>query len=157
MLTQTSLKKAVEDAKKRELQLQRGAQQCQPQSANQFTKLPAMTDGALSISTFNGSNGKLTPPSSPTALKKPLLLTNGPDGGFKTASNKKKRSRNEVDFSNLMVKQQSWPLDGVATANYFQALQSMEVTFESKNVTADKKYGIRYHVAPVYVKRSDPD
>ncbi|KAG3127324.1 hypothetical protein C6341_g25022, partial [Phytophthora cactorum] len=32
-----------------------------------------------------------------------------------------------------MVKQQSQPLDGVATANYFQALQSMEVTFESKN------------------------
>uniref|UniRef100_A0AAV1VCB7 Uncharacterized protein n=1 Tax=Peronospora matthiolae TaxID=2874970 RepID=A0AAV1VCB7_9STRA len=54
-----------------------------------------------------------------------------------------------------MVKQQPTPLDGIATANYFQALQSMSVTFESKNVTADKTYGVRYHVAPVDVKRPD--
>ncbi|KAG2958329.1 hypothetical protein PC120_g28344, partial [Phytophthora cactorum] len=118
------------------------------------TNSPSCHD-ALSISTFNGSNSKITPPSSPKAPKKPILLTNGPDDGFKTVLNKKKRTRNEVDFSNLMVKQQLQPLDGVDTANYFQALQSMEVTFESKNVTADKKYGDRYHVAPVDVKRPD--
>ncbi|KAG2764541.1 hypothetical protein PC113_g25590, partial [Phytophthora cactorum] len=118
------------------------------------TNSPSCHD-ALSISTFNGSNSKITPPSSPKAPKKPILLTNGPDDGFKTVLNKKKRTRNEVDFSNLMVKQQLQPLDGVDTANYFQALQSMEVTFESKNVTADKKYGVRYHVAPVDVKRPD--
>ena len=152
---QTSLQKAVKEAKNREAQLQRGAQHGQHLAANQLAKLPAKSDDALSISTFNGSNSKITPPSSPKASKKPLLLTNGPDDGFKTVSNKKKRTRNEFDFSNLMVKQQSQPLDGVATANYFQALQSMEVTFESKNVTADKKYGVRYHVAPVDVKRPD--
>ncbi|KAG3193591.1 hypothetical protein PC129_g24992, partial [Phytophthora cactorum] len=136
---QTSLQKAVKEVKNREAQLQRGAQHGQHLAANQLAKLPAKSDDALSISTFNGSNSKITPPSSPKAPKKPILLTNGPDDGFKTVSNKKKRTRNEVDFSNLMVKQQSQPLDGVATANYFQALQSMEVTFESKNVTADKK------------------
>ncbi|KAG2758866.1 hypothetical protein Pcac1_g29042, partial [Phytophthora cactorum] len=133
MPKQTSLQKAVKEVKNREAQLQRGAQHGQHLAANQLAKLPAKSDDALSISTFNGSNSKITPPSSPKAPKKPILLTNGPDDGFKTVSNKKKRTRNEVDFSNLMVKQQSQPLDGVATANYFQALQSMEVTFESKN------------------------
>ncbi|KAG2766627.1 hypothetical protein PC111_g25114 [Phytophthora cactorum] len=142
MPKQTSLQKAVKEVKNREAQLQRGAQHGQHLAANQLAKLPAKSDDALSISTFNGSNSKITPPSSPKAPKKPILLTNGPDDGFKTVSNKKKGTRNEVDFSNLMVKQQSQPLDGVATANYFQALQSMEVTFESKNVTADKKYGV---------------
>ena len=155
MSKQTSLQKAVEDAKNRDVQLQRGAQHGQHPAANQLAKLPTKSDDALSISTFYGSNGKITPPGSPKAPKKPLLLTSGPDNGFTTVSNKKKRSRNEVDFSNLMVKQQMQPLDGVATTNYFQALQSMEVTFESKNVTADKKYGARYHVAPVDVKRPD--
>ncbi|KAF1773397.1 hypothetical protein GQ600_15376 [Phytophthora cactorum] len=149
MPKQTSLQKAVKEVKNREAQLQRGAQHGQHLAANQLAKLPAKSDDALSISTFNGSNSKITPPA------KPILLTNRPADGFKTVSNKKKRTRNEVDFSNLMVKQQSQPLDGVATANYFQALQSMEVTFESKNVTADKKYGVRYHVAPVDVKRPD--
>ncbi|KAF1775023.1 hypothetical protein GQ600_12224 [Phytophthora cactorum] len=133
MPKQTSLQKAVKEVKNREAQLQRGAQHGQHLAANQLAKLPAKSDDALSISTFNGSNSKITPPSSPKAPKKPILLTNGPADGFKTVSNKKKRTRNEVDFSNLMVKQQSQPLDGVATANYFQALQSMEVTFESKN------------------------
>ena len=155
MPKQTSLQKAVEDAKNRDAQLQRGAQHGQHPAANQLAKLPAKSVDELSISTFKGSSGKITPPCSPKAPKKPLLLTNGPDNGFTTVSNKKKRSRNEVDFSNLMVKQQPQPLDGVATANYFQALQSMEATFESKNVTADKKYGVRHHVAPVDVKRPD--
>ncbi|KAF1327933.1 putative Pollike protein, partial [Globisporangium splendens] len=153
---QSSLQKSLEDAKKRDGQLQKGAQHGQPPAANQLAKQPSKPDSTLSISVYSGSNGKLTPPGSPKPpTTKPLLLTNGPNDGFLDVSNKKKRSRNGIDFSNLMVKQQPQPLNGVATSNYFQALQSMEVTFESKNVTADKKYGVRYQVVPVDVKRSD--
>ncbi|KAF1318173.1 hypothetical protein FI667_g14138, partial [Globisporangium splendens] len=154
MPKQTSLQKAVEEAKKREGQPQHGAQHGQQSVANQLAKLPSNSDDALSISTFNGSNGKITPPGSPKAPKKLLLLTNGPDDGFATVSkNKKKRSRNAIDFSNLMVKQSAQPLNGIATSNYFQALQSMEVKFKSKNATADKKYGVRHQILPVDVKR----
>uniref|UniRef100_A0AAV1VNR0 Uncharacterized protein n=1 Tax=Peronospora matthiolae TaxID=2874970 RepID=A0AAV1VNR0_9STRA len=151
----TSLPKAVEEAKTRTSQPQRGAQHGKHSAASQLAKVPPTSTDTLSISSFNDSNGKISPPSSPKAPKKLLLLTNGPEDNFVTASNKKKRSRKATDFSNLMVKQQPTPLDGIATANYFQALQSMSVTFESKNVTADKTYGVRYHVAPVDVKRPD--
>ena len=153
---QTSLQKAVEEAKKREGQPQQGAPHGKPPAANQLAKHRGSNSDALSISTFNGSNGKITPPGSPKAPSKPqLLLTNGTNDGFVTASNKKKRTRSGIDFSSMLVKQQAQPLDGIATANYFQALKSMEVTFESKNVTADKKYGVRRQVLPVDVKRPD--
>jgi hypothetical protein len=111
----------------------------------------------LSISTFNGSNGKITPPGSPKAPTKPkLLLTNGANDGFvDPASNKKKRGRNTIDFSNMLKKQSVQPLNGIATSNYFQTLQTMEVKFESKNLTADKQYGVRHQVLPVDVKRPD--
>jgi hypothetical protein len=148
---QTSLQKAVEEAKKWDGQLQRGAQHGQPPAANQLAKPPSNRDNALSISTFNGSSGKISPPGSPkTKTPTTLLLT---DGFTTVTNNKKKRSRSGVDFSALLVKQQPLPLDGIATENYFQALQSMEVTFESKDVTADKKYGVRRQIVPVDVKR----
>jgi hypothetical protein len=156
MSKQTSLQKAVEDSKKREGQPQQGAQHGKPPAANQLAKAQGSNSDALSISTFNGSNGKITPPGSPKAQAKPkLLLTNGTTDGFVDPSNKKKRGRNAIDFSNMLVKQPAQPLNGIATSNYFQALQSMEVKFESKNVTADKKYGVRHHVLPVDVKRPD--
>ncbi|POM72902.1 Pol-like protein putative [Phytophthora palmivora] len=82
------------------------------------------------------------------------MLTNGSDG-FTTVVNKKKRSRGGIDFSNMLTKQMPTPLDGVATANYFQALQTMEVKFEAIDATVDKKYGIRHHVRPVDVKRPE--
>lgn len=149
----TSLQKTVEESKKKVAQLQRGAQHKSHSAASQIAIIPPKSSDALSISTLSDPGIKLSPPNSPKDLSTTRLLTNGPDNGFVTASNKKKRSRNAVDFANLMVKQQLQPLDGIATTNYFEALQSMEVTFQSKNVTADKKYGVRYHVAPINVKR----
>ncbi|KAF1320234.1 putative Pollike protein, partial [Globisporangium splendens] len=125
-------------------------------SAETALAKPRSNSDVLSIATFDDSQGKVTPPGSPKPpMKSPtLLLTNGNDG-FSTVTNKKKRSRNGVDFSNMLVKQQPQPLDGVATTNYFQVLQSMEVSFEVKNVAADKKYGPRYQVIPVDVKRPE--
>ena len=77
------------------------------------------------------------------------------DGFTTVAKNKKKRGRSGIDFSALLVKQQPFPLDGIATENYFHALQSMEATFEAKNVTADPKYGVRCQIVPVDVKRPE--
>ncbi|KAF1329068.1 putative Pollike protein, partial [Globisporangium splendens] len=155
MPKQTSLQKAVEEGKRREAQLQQRAQHGKSSAETALTK-PRSNSDALSIATFDDSQGKVTPPGSPKPpMKSPtLLLTNGNDG-FSTVTNKKKRSRNGVDFSNMLVKQQPQPLDGVATTNYFQVLQSMEVSFEVKNVAADKKYGPRYQVIPVDVKRPE--
>ncbi|KAF1321893.1 putative Pollike protein, partial [Globisporangium splendens] len=152
---QTSLQKAVEEGKKREAQLQQRAQHGGSSAETALAK-PRSNSDAISIATFDDSQGKMTPPGSPKPpMKSPtLLLTNGNDG-FSTVANKKKRSRNGVDFSNMLVKQQPQPLDGVATTNYFQVLQSMEVSFEVKNVAADKKYGPRYQVIPVDVKRPE--
>ncbi|KAF1315557.1 putative Pollike protein, partial [Globisporangium splendens] len=155
MPKQTSLQKAVEEGKRREAQLQQRAQHGKSSAETALAK-PRSNSDVLSISTFDDSQGKVTPPGSPKPpMKSPtLLLTNGNDG-FSTVTNKKKRSRNGVDFSNMLVKQQPQPLDGVATTNYFQVLQSMEVSFEVKNVAADKKYGPRYQVIPVDVKRPE--
>ncbi|KAF1329066.1 putative Pollike protein, partial [Globisporangium splendens] len=155
MPKQTSLQKAVEEGKRREAQLQQRAQHGKSSAETALTK-PRSNSDVLSISTFDDSQGKVTPPGSPKPpMKSPtLLLTNGNDGSS-TVTNKKKRSRNGVDFSNMLVKQQPQPLDGVATTNYFQVLQSMEVSFEVKNVAADKKYGPRYQVIPVDVKRPE--
>ncbi|KAF1327039.1 putative Pollike protein, partial [Globisporangium splendens] len=152
---QTSLQKAVEEGKKREAQLQQRAQHGKSSAETALAK-PRSNSDAISIATFDDSQGKMTPPGSPKPpMKSPtLLLTNGNDG-FSTVINKKKRSRNGVDFSNMLVKQQPQPLDGVATTNYFQVLQSMEVSFEVKDVAADKKYGPRYQVIPVDVKRPE--
>jgi hypothetical protein len=158
MPKQTSLQKAVQDAKNREGQLQQhGAQHGKPPAANQLAKHQGSNSDALSISTFNGSNDKITPPGSPKAPTKPkLLLTNGANDGFvDPASNKKKRGRNAIDFSNMLKKQSVQPLNGIATSNYFQTLQTMEVKFESKNLTADKQYGVRHQVLPVDVNRPD--
>ncbi|KAF1326586.1 putative Pollike protein, partial [Globisporangium splendens] len=150
----SSLRNALEDEEKKEDgQLQSGAQHGQRSAASQLAKRIIDIDDALSISTFTGSGGRISPPASPKAPPKPvLLLTNGSDG-FTTVENKKKRSRGGVDFSNMLTKQMPKPLDGVATANYFQVLQTMEVRFESIDATVDKKYGVRHHVRPVDVKR----
>uniref|UniRef100_K3XAV1 Uncharacterized protein n=1 Tax=Globisporangium ultimum (strain ATCC 200006 / CBS 805.95 / DAOM BR144) TaxID=431595 RepID=K3XAV1_GLOUD len=150
---QTSLQKAVEEGKKREAQFQQRAQHGKSSAETTLAK-PRSNSGVLSIVTFDDSQGKMTPPGSPKPPTKfpTLLLTNGNDG-FSTVKNKKKRSRNGIDFSNMLVKQQPQPLDGVATTNYFQVLQTMEVSFEAKNVVANKKYGPRYQVIPVDVKR----
>jgi hypothetical protein len=158
MPKQTSLQRAVQDAKNRVGQLhQQGAQHGKPPAANQLVQHQRSNSVALSISTLNGSNGKITPPRSPKASTKPILmLTNGANDGFiDPASNKKKRGRNTIDFSNMLKKQSAQPLNGIATSNYFQALQTMEVKFELKNLTADKQYGVRHQVLPVDVKRPD--
>lgn len=150
---QTSLQKAVEESTKRKSQLQRVAQHGQRSAANQLAKPSSNRDDVLSISTFNGSSGKISPPHSLKAKSQSVpLLT---DGFTTVVNNKKKRSRSGIDFSALLVKQQSMPLDGIATANYFQTLQSMEVTFELKNATADMKHGVRRQIVPVDVKRPD--
>ncbi|KAF1331469.1 putative Pollike protein, partial [Globisporangium splendens] len=138
-------------------QPQRGAQHGQI-SGSIVPRKPGSTTSGLSVGTFNGSTGKITPPASPrVGPQKPLLLTNGDSDGFQpvTKKNSKKRSRNGADFANMVAKQQPQPLDGIATSNYFDVLQSVEVAFEAKKVTADKKYGIRYQVLPTEVKRPE--
>ncbi|KAF1331476.1 putative Pollike protein, partial [Globisporangium splendens] len=138
-------------------QPQRGAQHDQI-SGSIVPRKPGSTASGLSVGTFNGSTGKITPPASPrVGPQKPLLLTNGNSDGFQPVTKKKnkKRSRNGADFANMVAKQQPQPLDGIATSNYFDVLQSVEVAFEAKKVTADKKYGIRYQVLPTEVKRPE--
>ncbi|KAL7689853.1 hypothetical protein Plhal304r1_c014g0052601 [Plasmopara halstedii] len=41
------------------------------------------------------------------------------------------------------------PLNGIATMNYFQALQTMDVEFVVKDATADKRHGARKQIVPV--------
>lgn len=136
-------------------QLQPGAQHGQQIMATQLAKRVIDIDDVLSISTSTGSGSRLSPPASPKASPKPMLmLTNGSDE-FITVTNKKKRSRGGIDFTNMLTKQMPKPLDGVATTNYFQALQTLEVKFELIDATRDKKYGIRHHVRPVDVKRPE--
>ncbi|KAF1331688.1 hypothetical protein FI667_g4271, partial [Globisporangium splendens] len=138
-------------------QPQRGAQHGQI-SGLIVPRKPGSTASGLSVGTFNGSTGKITPPASPrVGPQKPLLLTNGDSDGFQPVTKKsnKKRSRNGADFANMVAKQQPQPLDGIATSNYFDVLQSVEAAFEAKKVTADKKYGIRYQVLPTEVKRPE--
>ncbi|POM79846.1 Hypothetical protein PHPALM_2390, partial [Phytophthora palmivora] len=126
--TQSATHNTLEDEEtKEEGQLQIGAQHGQQPVATQIAKRVIDLDDALSISTFTESGGHVSPPSSPKLPHKPvLMLINGSDG-FTT----------------------------IATANYFQALQTMEVKFESIDATVDKKYGIRHRVRPVDVKRPE--
>ena len=151
--TTSSLRKEVENATKREGQLRREAQHRSAPASDQLI-LTSSTSGALSVSTFKGSNGKLTPPGSPRACSSsPLLLTNGDADGFIAPPSRKKRGRNAIDFSNMLVKPSTLPLDGIATSNYFQALQTMEVRFESSDITSDPAFGVRHQVLPLAVKR----
>ena len=60
-----------------------------------------------------------------------------------------------IDFTNMLVKQSAQPLDGIATSNYFLALQTVETKFELRDVTTDKQFGVRRQVLPVDVKRPD--
>uniref|UniRef100_A0AAV1UGF2 Serpin domain-containing protein n=1 Tax=Peronospora matthiolae TaxID=2874970 RepID=A0AAV1UGF2_9STRA len=55
----------------------------------------------------------------------------------------------------MLVKQSKLPLDGIATTNYFQALQTMEVRFKSTELTEDPTFGVRHQVLPLGVKRPD--
>ncbi|CAI5721984.1 unnamed protein product [Peronospora destructor] len=126
------------------------SQHGQRSAATQLANPPSNRDDALSISTFGGSNSLISPPGSPKHKSLPLLLTS--DGFTTVTKNKKKRGRSGIDFSALLVKQQPLPLDGIATENYFDALQSTEVKFKAKNVTADTKYGVRCQIVPVDVK-----
>jgi len=149
----SSLQTSINTVKKNAVkQPQNGAQHSHPPAATSLVTARSVSS-ALSLTTLDGSHGTLSPPSSPKSIAR-LLLTNG-DDGFSTVTNKRKRGRNAIDFSNLMVKQQPQPLDGIATSNYFQELQSMEVKFLSKDVTVDKKYGARRQIIPVDVQRPD--
>ena len=75
---QTSLQRAVAEAKKQDGQLQPGAQHGHLSTATQLTTISGHTSRALSISTLSGSTGKITSPGSPRAENKPpLMLTNG--------------------------------------------------------------------------------
>lgn len=153
---QTSLQREVEAANKREGQLRQGALHGKPSASNQLVRPPSTTSDALSISSFKGSHGKITPPGSPRARTAPqLLLTTGEDDGFVAAPSRKKRGRTAIDFSNMLVKQSTLPLNGIATSNYFQVLQTMEVRFESTVLTDDPKHGVRHQVLPLGVKRPD--
>jgi hypothetical protein len=151
----SSLQKSIDAGKKKkEVQLTKGAQHGQVSVVTTLAK--SRSNSLVSLETVKNSVGPITPPGSPKPSMKPptLLLTNGE--GFTTVRNKKKRSRNGIDFSNLMVRDQpSQPLDGIATSNYFQALQTMEVAFEAKDVTADAKFGPRYQILPSEVKRPE--
>uniref|UniRef100_A0AAV1V3T1 Uncharacterized protein n=1 Tax=Peronospora matthiolae TaxID=2874970 RepID=A0AAV1V3T1_9STRA len=152
----TSLKKAVEAAKKRGGQLHQGAQHDNPLLDDQLVSPWSSVSDALSVSTFRGSHGKITPPGSPKARKTPpLMLTNSANDGFTTATSRKKRARNAIDFFNMLVKQSQLSLNGIATINYFQALQTMEVRFESTDLTEDPTLGVRHQVLPLGVKRPD--
>ncbi|RMX69974.1 hypothetical protein DD238_000673 [Peronospora effusa] len=141
--------KAVEDAKKRDGQLHHGAQHGKPSAANQLAIIPGNTSADLTA--------KLLPLGVLARAKnKPtLLLTNGSNDGFVAPPNRKIRNRNAVDFSNMLVKQSEQPLNGIATSNYFLALQTMEAKFELRDLTTDKQYGVRHQVLPLDVKRPD--
>lgn len=154
----TPLQKAVEESKKRNGKLQSRAPHGSPPGTNQLAKIPITQDDVLSIFTFEGSNGKISPPGSPNGKTKAplLLLMNGSSSDiFSTVQNKKRRRRSDIDFTALLTKQQPQPLDGIATANYFEALQSMEVDLVVKNATANKKHGVRKQVVPTNVKRPE--
>ena len=148
----SSLQLSIAKNKKNEAQLKHGAQHAHTPTMTTLVKARS-NSLTLSLDTHDDSQGKISPPNSPKP-QPTLLLTDGRDG-FSTVTNKKKRTRNGIDFSNLLVKQQQQPLDGVATTNYFQVLQTMEVKFEAKNATAAKKYGPRCQVVPVDVKCSE--
>ncbi|KAL7689654.1 hypothetical protein Plhal304r1_c015g0056851 [Plasmopara halstedii] len=158
--SKTSLQQAVEEIKKRDAKLTGGAQHGKsPAADSQLALIPRNLDDTLSISTFIGSNGNLSPPGSPeitSAAPPRLLLTNGGTAdGFTVASNKKTRSRKDIDFTSLLTNPVLQPLDGIATSNYFQSLQSMEVEFELKDITTDKKHGVRKQIMPVNVRRPE--
>ncbi|KAL7683541.1 hypothetical protein Plhal304r1_c041g0120031 [Plasmopara halstedii] len=149
---------AVEEAKKRNRKLPHVAPHGSPTDASQIAQISSDRDDALSISTFDKSHGKISPPDSPISkIKAPiLLLTNGNSSdGFSIVQNKKKRSRAEFDFTALHTKRQPQPLNGIATTNHFQALQTMEVEIVVKDATADKRHGARKQIVPVNVKRPD--
>ena len=152
------MQRAIRADQLRASQLQAGAQHGSSPDGNELALTANNRDDALSLSSFAGSGGKITPPGSESDESKPvvpLLLNGGVGDGYETVNNKKKRSRGDIDFSMLLTNQQPQPLDGIATKNYFQVLQTMEAQFELKDATANVKYGKRKQVVPVNVKRSD--
>ncbi|TYZ67304.1 hypothetical protein PybrP1_010239, partial [[Pythium] brassicae (nom. inval.)] len=56
----------------------------------------------------------------------------------------------------MLMKQVPRPLDGVATKNYFQELQSISVSFDSFDATVKTKFGIRHQIVPTNVKIPEP-
>ncbi|KAL8009034.1 hypothetical protein Plhal710r2_c075g0179071 [Plasmopara halstedii] len=149
---------AVEEIKKSDAKLHGGAQHSKsPAADNHLALIPRTPDDTLSISTFSGSNGNLSPPGSPeiTSATPPMLLLmyDGTADGFTAVSNKKKRSRKDIDFTALLTSLDQQPLNRIATSDYFQSLQSMEVEFELKDITTDKKHGDCKQIVPVNVMR----
>lgn len=133
-----------------------GASHGPPHGATQLAVLSTDGDDALSISTHGDSTGRISPPASPPgkSMNPPLMLTNGGvSDGFVLASSSKKRRRGTIDFATLLTKQQPQPVDGIATTNYFQVLQTMEMALELKDVSAHKKYGKRRQIVPTNVTR----
>uniref|UniRef100_A0AAV1UKQ4 Uncharacterized protein n=1 Tax=Peronospora matthiolae TaxID=2874970 RepID=A0AAV1UKQ4_9STRA len=114
---QTTLQRAVAEAKKREDQLRHGAKINKTLAPTQIVPNSSGNSKDLSVSTFRRSQGTITPPGIPNARKTALLLlTTTVDDGF-VASTTTKRGRNAFDFSNMLAKQSKLPLDGIATAN----------------------------------------
>ncbi|KAL7994779.1 hypothetical protein Plhal703r1_c50g0154041 [Plasmopara halstedii] len=96
-----------------------------PAADNHLALIPRTPDDTLTISTFIGSNGNLSPPGGPNITSAPppmLLLTNGGTvDGFIAVSNKEKRSRKDIDSTALLTSPVLQHLDGIATSNYFQS------------------------------------
>ncbi|KAL7679809.1 hypothetical protein Plhal304r1_c073g0161221 [Plasmopara halstedii] len=119
-------KQAVEEIKKSDAKLLGGAQHGKsPAADNHLALIPRTPDDTLTISTFIGSNGNLSPPGGPNITSAPppmLLLTNGGTvDGFIAVSNKEKRSRKDIDSTALLTSPVLQHLDGIATSNYFQS------------------------------------
>ena len=70
------------------------------------------------------------------------MPTNNDNDSFSAPSLRKKSGINAFDFSNMLVKKSALPPNGIATLNYFQALQPMEIRFESADVASNPIFDV---------------
>ena len=72
-----------------------------------------------------------------------------------TARSRNKRNRKVHAFKNSISRSRPAPLDGLASANYFDVLGSVEVKYEKVDVTTNAEYGKRYQIIPSQVLPND--
>ena len=59
-----------------------------------------------------------------------------------------KRNRSVDNFKSLVSNAPPRKLTGLATTNYFEVLESIDVEYETIDVSKREEFGMRYHVVP---------
>nr|CCA19835.1 AlNc14C80G5247 [Albugo laibachii Nc14] len=126
------------------------------------SKTPLSTDPSESILDDKGSSPRSPPELSSNSMEdKHIYLakhsTGPPDGKVPSVKESfswtfvhpgNKRNRSVDNFKSLVSNAPPRKLTGLATTNYFEVLESIDVEYETIDVSKREEFGMRYHVVP---------